>query len=86
MRRLAFLTVVFIALFRFACLCWPHSFLRRGAFLPYTANGAHCSLRGWLLAIGDAGMAGLVLPTQSHITQPLVYVFGMGKNIKSLKK
>jgi len=48
---------VFIT-FRFACLCWPHSFLRRGALLPYTANGAHCSLRGYLLAIGDAGMAG----------------------------
>ena len=29
-----------------------------GALLPYTANGAHCSLRGELLAIGDAGMAG----------------------------
>ena len=25
-------------------LCWPHSFLRRGALLPYTANGAHRSL------------------------------------------
>jgi len=26
--------------------------------LPYTANGAHCSLRGLLLAIADAGMVG----------------------------
>jgi len=42
-------------------LRWPSSFLRRGALLPYTANGAngaHCSLRVYVLAIGDAGMAG----------------------------
>jgi len=42
-----------------ASLDWSRSFLRRGALVPFTANGAHRSLRGYLLAIGDAGMAGI---------------------------
>ena len=41
-----------------ASLGWWCSFLRRGALVLFTANGAHRSLRGYLLAIGDAGMAG----------------------------
>jgi len=41
-----------------ASLGWSRSFLRRGALVPATANGAHRSLRRYLLAIGDAGMAG----------------------------
>ena len=62
MRRLAFPTVRFhsiIGALRVS-LCWPLSFLGRGALLPYTANGAHYSLRGWLLAIDNAGMAGIM--------------------------
>jgi len=39
-------------------LGWSRSFLRRGALVPFTANGAHRLLRGYLLAIGDAGMGG----------------------------
>jgi len=34
------------------------SFLQRGALMLFTANGAHHSLRRYLLAVGDAGMAG----------------------------
>jgi len=41
-QRVAFL-VVFDALR--VSLCWPRNFLRRGALLSYTANGAHYSLR-----------------------------------------
>jgi len=43
-----------------ASLGWACSFLRRGALLLITANGAHRSLSGYLLAIGDAGMAGRI--------------------------
>jgi len=39
-------------------LGWSRSFLRRDALVPVTANGAHRSLRGQLLAIADAGVAG----------------------------
>jgi len=41
-----------------ASLGRSRSFLRRGALLLFTANGAHRSLRGYLLAIGHADMAG----------------------------
>jgi len=40
-----------------ARLDWSRSFLRRGVLVPFTVNGAHCSLRGYLFTIGDAGMA-----------------------------
>ena len=61
MHRLPFPAVRFRSGFALRVgLSWPRNFLQRvqGALLPYTANGAHCSLRGWLLTKGDAGMAG----------------------------
>jgi len=45
---------------------WSSSILRRGALVLFTANGAHRSLTGYLLAIGNAGMAGCEI---SHISQ-----------------
>ena len=42
-----------------ASLGWSGSFLRRGDLVLFTADGAHRSLRRYLLAIGDAGMAGV---------------------------
>ena len=41
-----------------ASLGWSRSFLRRGALMLFTVNGAHRLLRGYLLTIGHAGMAG----------------------------
>jgi len=43
-----------------ASLGWSRSFLQKGALVLFTANGAHRSSRGYLLAIGDAGMAGAI--------------------------
>jgi len=40
-------------------LGWSRSFLRRGALVPFTANGAHRFVEG-VVAIGDAGKAGIV--------------------------
>ena len=60
-RRLPFLIVRFDSGFPLrVSLCCPRSFLRRGALLPYTANDAHYLLRGYLLVLGDAGMAGAI--------------------------
>jgi len=43
-----------------ASLGWSGSYLRRGALMLLTADGAHRSLRGYLLAIGDTGTAGIL--------------------------